>query len=163
MAITLSKATNELVALLKKEKFPDNKKKTYWNILSEQISEDGSWDDDLLDKVKEEITNWLTKLKKNDLLSLWEESETAAENYSDEDMPDEDVAVDELGEELLDLVLDKIEESIPREEYYISEADSKKKYDEDDDFSGDFDDDLFDDDEDFDDFGDDNYYDDDRY
>jgi hypothetical protein len=94
---------------------------------------------------------------------LWEESETAAENYSDEDMPDEDVAVDELGEELLDLVLDKIEESIPREEYYISEADSKKKYDEDDDFSGDFDDDLFDDDEDFDDFGDDNYYDDDRY
>jgi hypothetical protein len=33
MAITLSKATNELVALLKKEKFPDNKKKNYCNIL----------------------------------------------------------------------------------------------------------------------------------
>jgi hypothetical protein len=64
---------------------------------------------------------------------------------------------------LLDLVLDKIEESIPREEYYISETGSKKKYDEDDDFSDDFDDDLFDDDEDFDDLEDDNYYDDDRY
>lgn len=163
MAISLSKATNELVSLLKKEKFLDNKKKTYWNVLTEQISEEGSWDDDLLDKVKEEISNWLGKLKKNDLQSLWDESETAAENYPDEDMPDEDAVVDELGEELLDLVLDKIEESIPREEYYISEAGSKKKYDEDDDFSGDFDDDLFDDDEDFDDFEDDNYYDDDRY
>lgn len=163
MAISLSKATNELVSLLKKEKFQDNKKKTYWNVLTEQISEEGSWDDDLLDKVKEEIANWLGKLKKNDLQSLWDESETAAENYSDEDLPDEDVVVDELGEELLDLVLDKIEESIPREEYYISEAGSKKKYDEDDDFSDDFDDDLFDDDEDFDDLEDDNYYDDDRY
>lgn len=163
MAISLSKATNELVSLLKKEKFQDNKKKTYWNVLTEQISEEGSWDDDLLDKVKEEIANWLGKLKKNDLQSLWDESETAAENYSDEDLPDEDVVVDELGEELLDLVLDKIEESIPREEYYISETGSKKKYDEDDDFSDDFDDDLFDDDEDFDDLEDDNYYDDDRY
>lgn len=164
MAISLTKATNDLVSLLKKQKFSGNKKKTYWNILTEQMSDDGSWDDDLLDKVKEEIIAWLNELKKSDLQLLWNESETAAENYADDDTPDEDAMFDELGEELLDLVLDKIEDSVPREEYYISEANSKKKYNEDDDFDEDFDDELFEeDDDDFDDFSEDDYFDDDRY
>lgn len=161
MAMSLNKATNELVALFKKQKFSENKKKTYWQIITEQMSADGSWDDDLLDKVKEEITTWLNKLKKSDLQDLWDESETAAENYPDEDMPDEDVALDELGEELIDIVFDKIEDSAPREDFYIPSKGSKKKFEED--FDEDFDDDLFDDDEDFDDLGDDNYFDDDRY
>jgi len=161
MAITLSKATNDLASLLKKQKSPDNKKKTYWNILTEQISDDGSWDDDLLDQIKEEITTWLNKLKKSEIKSLWEESETAAENYADEDMPDDETIIEELGEELMDLVLNKIEDSIPKEEFYIPEKKGKIKL-EDDEFGDDFDEDLFED-GDFDNFEDDDFFDDDRY
>ena len=161
MAISLSKATNDLVSLLKKEKFPNNKKKTYWNILSEQMEDDGSWEDGLLDKVKEEIAKWLSGLKKAELQTLWEESETAADNYADEDMPDEDVVYNELGEELLDLILDKFEDAAPREDFFIPEAGGKKKFQ--DEFDDSFDNDLFDDDEDFEDFSDEDYFDDDRY
>ena len=164
MAMNIEKATLELMSVFKKEKYPDTPKKTFWNILSEQISEEGSWDDNLLDQVKEKISGWVGKLKKSDFGSLWEDSVVANEEYSDGNNPDSDTMIDELSEELLDLVLNKIEDSIPREEYYISEASGgKKKYDDDDDdFEKDFDDDIFDDD----DFGDvsgDDYYDDDRY
>ena len=164
MAMNIDKATTELVSMFKKEKFPKAPKKTFWNILSEKISDEGSWDDELLDMIKEKISSWVSKLKKNDFTSLWEDSEVANEEYSDGSNPDSDTMIDELSEELLDLVLNKIEESIPREEYYISEASGgKKKYDdEDDDFDKDFDDEIFDDD-DFDEMGSDDYYDDDRY
>lgn len=161
MAISINKATNDLISLLKKQKSPDEPKKDYWTILNEQITEEGSWGDELLDTIKDEVSGWLGKLKKGDLKILWEESETAAENYDGKDMPDNETVVDELGEELLNSILNKIEDSTPREEYYIPEAGSSKKKFEDDDFEEDFNTDLFDDD-DLDDFGDD-YFDDDRY
>ena len=163
MAITMSKATADLISMLRKEKYPDEPKKTYWNILSEQLAEDGTWGDDLIENVKESIAGWLGGLKKAYLNSLWDESETAAEEYGEEDQPDNDTIVDELSDELLDLVLNKIEDSTPREEYYISEAGSgKKKFDDDDDFEDEFKDDIFDDD-DVEDFGSEDFYDDDRY
>jgi Na+/phosphate symporter len=161
MALTMTKAATDLISMLKKQKFPDEPKKTYWNILTEQIAEEGTWDDDLIDQVKEEIANWLSKLKKNDLNNLWDESESADEY--DEDLPDNETIIDELSDELLDNVLNKIEDSTPREEYFIPEAtSSKKKKDEDDDFDDDFKDDIFDDD-DLDGFDDGFFEDDDRY
>lgn len=161
MALTMTKAATDLISMLKKQKYPEEPKKTYWNIVTEQIAEEGTWDDDLIDQVKEEIASWLSKLKKNDLNNLWDESESA-EEY-DEDLPDNETIIDELSDELLDNVLNKIEDSTPREEYFIPEAaSSKKKKDEDDDFDDDFKDDIFDDDE-IDDFDGDDFFDDDRY
>lgn len=162
MALTISKATNEIVSLLKKQSHPQEQKKTYWNVMNEQLVEEGTWGDELLGQVKEIIADWVNKLKKNDLKILWEESESAAENYSGEEIPDNDIVIEELSEELLDLTLNRIEDSVPREEYYIPEAKSIKKFSDDgDDFAEDIDDDLFEDD-DLDSFEDD-YFDDDRY
>ena len=161
MALTMAKAATDLISILKKQKFPDEPKKTYWNILTEQIAEEGTWDDDLIEQVKEEIAGWLSKLKKNDLNSLWDESESADE-YED-DLPDNETIIDDLSDELLDNVLNKIEDATPREEYFIPEAaSSKKRNEEDDDFDDDFKDDIFDDD-DLDDFDDQVFEDDDRY
>ncbi|WKZ69477.1 MAG: hypothetical protein QY331_16060 [Melioribacteraceae bacterium] len=162
MALTMTKAATDLISMLKKQKFPDEPKKTYWNILTEQIAEEGTWDDDLIDQVKEEIANWLSKLKKNDLNNLWDESESADE-YG-EDLPDNETIIDDLSDELLDSVLNKIEDATPREEYFIPEAGNKKgKADDDaDDFDDDFKDDIFDDD-DLDGFDDGVFEDDDRY
>lgn len=163
MAITMGKAVTELTSILKKQKFPGEPKKTYWNILSEQLSEEGTWDNGLIDQVKEDISRWLEKLKKNDLQNLWDESEIAAEEYADEDSPDSETVIEELSDELLDLVLNRMADSTPREEYYISEAAStKKKLSEDDDFEDDIKDDLFDEDE-IDDFDSDDFFDDERF
>lgn len=64
MAISIGKATNEIVSLLKKQLHPNDKKKTYWNLMSEQLTEEGTWDNDLIDQVKEIIIEWINKLKK---------------------------------------------------------------------------------------------------
>ena len=164
MPLTMNKATTDLISMLKKEKFPKQSKKTFWNILNEQLDEDGTWDDDLMDKVKELVGGWLAKQKKSELKNLWEESETAAEDYADEDMPDNETAIDLLSEELLDLVLNKMDDPSPQEEFYTPGAASgKKKFDDDDDdFDTDLKDDIFSDD-DIEDFGADDYFADDRF
>ncbi len=163
MAITISKATNEIVSLLKKQVHTNDKKKTYWSLMSEQLTEEGTWDNNLINQVKEIIVEWVQKLKKSDLMDLWEDSETAAENYSGNNEPDNGVIVEELSEELLDLTLDRIEDSVPREEYYIPEAKNlDKNFSDDDDYDDAIDDDMFEDD-DLDDFEDNYFDDDDRY
>ncbi|KUG26599.1 hypothetical protein ASZ90_003563 [hydrocarbon metagenome] len=163
MAITISKATNEIVSLLKKQVHPNDKKKTYWSLMSEQLTEEGTWDSNLINQIKEIIIEWVNKLKKSDLMDLWEDSETAAENYSGNNEPDNGVMVEELSEELLDLTLNRIEDSVPREEYYIPEAKNPdKNFSDDDDFADAIDDDIFEDD-DLDDFEDNYFDDDDRY
>jgi|GEM_PF-1632127 len=163
MAITISKATNEIVSLLKKQVHPNDKKKTYWSLMSEQLTEEGTWDSNLINQIKEIIIEWVNKLKKSDLMDLWEDSETAAENYSGNNEPDNGVMVEELSEELLDLTLNRIEDSVPREEYYIPEAKNlDKNFSDDDDFADAIDDDIFEDD-DLDDFEDNYFDDDDRY
>ena len=162
MAISIGKATNEIVSLLKKQLHPNDKKKTYWSLMSEQLTEEGTWDNNLIDQVKEIIIEWINKLKKSDLKDLWEDSETAAENYSGDNEPDNGVIVEELSEELLDLALNRIEDSIPREEYYIPEAKNPDKDFSDDDDFADTIDEIFEDD-DLDDFEDNFFEDDDRY
>lgn len=163
MALTMEKAVKELIATLKKENFPGETKKSYWNKLTEQLAEDGSWEDEVINQTKEEVAAWLGKLKKNDLAGVWEESEIAVEEYEDEDTPEKDTVIEELSDELLDVVLNIIEDSAPKEEYYIPEAGTgnKKKFDDDDDFDDDFKDNF--DDDDMEDFGGDDYFDDDRY
>jgi hypothetical protein len=96
MALTMEKAVKDLIAILKKEVFPGETKKSYWNKLTEQLAEDGSWEDEVINQTKDGIAAWLDKLKKNDLASIWEESETALDEYEDEDLPEKDIIIDQL-------------------------------------------------------------------
>ncbi len=162
MAETIDKAVKELSALFKKETSLLNKKLTYWNLLKNNLAEEGTWDDDILDSAKDRISTWLGNLKQEDLQSLWNDSESAT-GYEEDETIENDFMLSELSEELLDLILEQIEEITPREEFFIDETKSKKnKYSDDNEDDFDIDDDIFDDD-DFEDLDDDFYDDDDSY
>lgn len=157
MAIPFHKAVKDLTAHLKKEKYPKEKKASYWEILKKNLAEEGVWNKELLDSTKQIISAWLGKLKKADLENLWSDSESFSESKSEDAL-----SMEQLSEEFLDLVLEQVEDSTPREEFFINEAKNSKNYFDDDEDDIDLDKDIFDDD-DLDEFDDDVFEDDDRY
>ncbi|MDZ7764734.1 MAG: hypothetical protein U5K00_09940 [Melioribacteraceae bacterium] len=158
MAIPFHKAVKDLTAHLKKEKYPKEKKASYWDVLKKNLTQEGVWSNELLDSTKQTISAWLEKLKKADLENLWSDSESSSESISGND-----VSVEQLADEFLDLILEQVEDATPREEFFINEAkNNNEKFLDDVDDDLDLDKDIFDDD-DFDDFDDDVFEDDDRY
>lgn len=160
MAASLTKTAGEIEKLFKKLQAPGKSKKTYWQLISEQAEEEGVWDEVLLNSAKEQIGLHLDKLTKEKLFDLWEQSEAAAENFSERSELKVDKVKEDLKEEILNLVLDKLDTSshstnyYEGESYYIDEA-KDKDGDEEDGFESEIKDidldadDLFDDDDDF--------------
>ena len=171
VAVSLSKTAVEIEKLFKKLQAPGKSKKTFWQLFSEQAEEEGVWDEKLINSAKEQIDIHLSKLNDAKLFDLWEQSEAASENFKERNELNADSVKSDLQEELLNLVLDKLDSSSQStnyyegESYYINEAASGKDSDsdtekEDEAEIKDIDlntDDLFDDDD------DDFYDDDDRF
>lgn len=156
MAPSLNNAVNDMVKLLKKEK-PSGSGETYWNILSIQLLEERSWDEDLLSSIKLEISKWLENQDDKTVKELWEKSETALEDYEEDHLPEIDTMIIDLKDELLDMVLERVEEENPKEEY-LTDGDEEvfdlddddfddEKFFNGDDIDSDLDDDFLDDDD----------------
>lgn len=160
MAASLSKTAGEIEKLFKKLQGPGKSKKTFWQLISEQAEEEGVWDEALLNSAKEQIGIHIDKFNNEKLFDLWEQSEAAAENFVERSALKPDSVKADLKEELLNLVLDKLDSSshstnyYEGESYYINDA-KEKDGEEEDSFESEIKDidldtnDLFDDDDDF--------------
>lgn len=161
MAASLTKTAGEIEKLFRKLAAPGEPKKTYWQVISEQAEEEGVWDEELLNSAKEQIGIHLNKFNNEKLFDLWEQSEAAAENFAERSGLKADSVKSDLQEELLNLVLDKLDSNshaatnyYEGESYYIDETSGKDGEDEDK-FEADIKDidlntdDLFDDDDDY--------------
>jgi len=160
VAASLSKTAGEIEKLFKKLQGPGKSKKTYWQLISEQAEEEGVWDEGLLNSAKEQIGLHIDKLNKEKLFDLWEQSEAAAENFAERSELKVEKVKEDLKEEILNLVLDKLDTSshatnyYEGESYYINDA-KEKDGEEEDGFESEIKDidldtnDLFDDDDDF--------------
>jgi len=136
VAASLTKTAGEIEKIFKKLQAPGKSKKTYWQLISEQAEEEGVWDEQLLNSAKEQITIHLDKLNDEKLFDLWEQSEAASENFAERSELNADKVKLDLKEEILNLVLDKLDSSshttnyYEGESYYISEAAAEKDNDE---------------------------------
>lgn len=160
MAVSLTKTAGEIEKLFKKLQAPGKSKKTYWQLISEQAEEEGVWDEELLNSAKNEIGSFLDKFDNEKLFDLWEQSDAASEDFTDRNELKPDIVKTELKDEILNLVLDKLDSSshatnyYEGESYYIDGAKDDDSFDEDGfgEELKDIDlntDDLFDDDDDF--------------
>jgi hypothetical protein len=153
MAKHVNTIVKDVIKILKTTPAPNLKKKTLWEILDEQSELEGVWDEKLMDIVEGEINSKLNEFSEEDFRHLWEETPAALDNFDDRDSISFDTLKDDLTEEILNLVMEKLDEESSR-------GFEGTKY-----FNREDDDDI--DDLGFserDDFSDDNgFYDDDRY
>ncbi len=161
MAMSINKIANEIVGGLKKTNLSGSNK-SIWAVLKSQVTEEGSWDEDLIDTVKEQIDKWVDSKKKDQIIDLWEQTEAAAEKNFDSDKTDYSEIKEDFSEEMLSVIMDKLDDNIYPESYtkpgYHAgdvEDDEFSKVDIDDEDNFDFDDDEFDD------FDDDEFFDED--
>ena len=134
MASHLNKIVNEIVVQLKKHPVPGMKNKSLWDMMTAQLSEAGVWDDDQIELIRKEIDEQLKKFKKNDLIFMWKETETGTENYIDDASIKLKTVKEDLGEEFLNRVMDKMGEKFATENEFSKNVyykEEEEKYDED--------------------------------
>ncbi len=161
MAQTLRKSVNDIVAILKKQHAPGQKKKSIWETLQSQLSDEGEWDQELIKAIEQEADKYLNKFDKKTLTALWEDSDVGLESGKEPSMMSTKEIKDDLIKELTDKVMDKLDSGYSKSGYFDEEESSyverEREEDQDDEeeitepesFDEDikFDDDIFDDDD----------------
>lgn len=111
MAHSIRKSINDLTNILKKNPAPNQKNSTIWDSMKDQLSEEGTWDENLINSIEQHINQHLEKIKEDDLRDMWMDTETAAESMADvEELPIKKVKTD-LTEDILHRIMDKVGES----------------------------------------------------
>lgn len=118
MSLPLSKAVRDVESILKKSK---QKSKSLWEQLSDQISNEGTWDENLLASIKSEIKKYLDKYKYDQLFSAWENTEFSAEYSGDVESIGVNKVKEDLSEEILDRVLESVDSSFEEETIYAKD------------------------------------------
>lgn len=118
MATSLKKVTNDLVALLKKQNAPGQKKKSIWDTMLDQVSDEGTWDQNLIKAIEKEIDGYLSKLDNKTIAELWDDSDAAYDSDNDSSTLDTKAMKADLVNELVDKVMDKIDDGNSRESIY---------------------------------------------
>lgn len=84
----------------------------------DQVSDEGTWDQNLIKAIEKEIDTYLSKLDKKTLAALWDESDAAYDSENDSSELDSKTMKTDLINELVDKVMDKIDEGNSRESMY---------------------------------------------
>lgn len=116
MKLSINNISDEVIASLKKEKI--NGKKSVWEELTSQVSQDGTWDQELIEKIEKTSQNRIKAYRENDLRILWESTEAAMDSFEDSDEIDIDKAKADIVEDVVNKVLDKADTTYDDEEYY---------------------------------------------
>ena len=128
LKLNINKLADEVIASLKEEK---SGSKTVWDELTSQVSQDGTWDQELIDKIEKYAHLKLKPHKENDVRALWESTEAAMDSFEDSDEIEIEKAKADIVEDIVNKVLDKADTSYEDEEYY-------NEFDEDEDEMEDF-------------------------
>ncbi|MFA7288638.1 MAG: hypothetical protein WC055_07125 [Melioribacteraceae bacterium] len=135
----LKKTVADIVAILKKQSAPGQKKITIWASLQAQMEDEGTWDQEVMKEIESIIASNLSKLDKKALVKLYEETDAFMENEEELTNTTEKTMKAALVNELVGLVLDKLDSNYTRSSYFEqetlvndSEETPKSKSDEDD-------------------------------
>ncbi len=139
VVMPLKKTVTDIVAILKKQPAPGQKKITIWASLQAQMEDEGTWDQTVMKEIESIITANLSKLDKKALVKLYEETEAFIESEEEPTKITDKAMKAALINELVGLVLDKLDSNYTRSSYFEeetlvndSEVSSKSKSDEDD-------------------------------
>lgn len=116
MTLSINKIADDVIVTLKNEKLKN--KKSMWDELTNQVSQEGTWDQELIKGIEKIAQLKLKSIKEKDLRVLWELSEAAMDSFEDSDSIDIEKAKNEIVEDIVNKVLDKSDTSYEEEEYY---------------------------------------------
>ncbi|MFH1197834.1 MAG: hypothetical protein V1720_19190 [bacterium] len=126
MLISFNKATDEIEKIFRTTKIKSSIK-SYWDTFADQVDKDGVWDEKLIESAKGEIKKWLGKHDKKSLVNLWEQSESAVDSSDDGASLKPDKLKDNLSDDLLNVVLDRLGNSSDSDDIFATSISKKKK------------------------------------
>ncbi len=116
MTLSINKIADDVIVTLKNEKLKN--KKSMWDELTNQVSQEGTWDQELIKGIEKIANTKMKAFKEKDIRSLWETTETSIDSFSDSDDIEIEKAKADIAEEVVNKVLDKADISYEEEEYY---------------------------------------------
>lgn len=140
MTLSFNKIIKDVENLLKK--YPEDKKKvkSYWDNLSEQVSQEGTWNKKLLDSSKTLIIKYLEKYSLSQLIPIWQMTKYYSDYLGDIEKVKLDMIQNDLAEEILDKILEIVGSRYEEDLIY---AEDKEDDDEEDELFSNKDDDGF--------------------
>jgi len=139
VVMLLKKTVTDIVAILKKQPAPGQKKITIWASLQAQMEDAGTWDQEVMKEIEKIITAQLNKLDKKVFVKLFEDSGAFLNSDEEANKMTPKAMKTALVDELVGLVLDKLDSNYTRSSYFEeetlvndSDVSPKSKSDEDD-------------------------------
>ena len=130
MTLSFHKIIKDVENLLKKN--PENKKKvkSYWDNLSEQVSQEGTWNEKLLDSSKTLIIRYLEKYSLAQLIPIWQMTKYYSDYLGDIEKVKLDMIQNDLAEEILDKILEIVGSSYEEDLIYAEDKEDDDEEDE---------------------------------
>jgi len=107
--LSLKKIVKETQGNLKSSK-PTGLKESYWALLKEQAYSEGTWDDELLQEIKNKISASLDKYNKNQLKEIWDQTEVSLSNLVEETSIPISKLKEDISEDILNSVFDLLDD-----------------------------------------------------
>lgn len=119
VSASMKKIVNDVVTTLKKLPEPGKKKGSFWEFMKAQLSEESTWDQKHISVIEKEIDSHLSKLDKKDLTEMWKNTDKGWEKHESEKKADVKEMKEDLTDELLGQVMDRMDDSYSlRDSYY---------------------------------------------
>jgi hypothetical protein len=131
--LNIKKAAREIEQLLGNTPFPGRTNISYRDILSDQLYMDGTWDDKLIDSIKDIIMRWMKKLSTDSVKNLWSQSDASQEHFGEAEINIYQIK-EELSEELFNMILDSLEDNSQDDDNLPGSKKQKRNYYDDEDF-----------------------------
>lgn len=110
MNYTINKVFKELVPILKKTPSPIQKKMNIWESMQDQLSQEGIWDEKLIESIKKEANTILGKIKTPNLIDIWYDTEASGQSDEDPENISSTILKNDIADELVNMVMDSIDE-----------------------------------------------------
>ncbi|PKL82664.1 MAG: hypothetical protein CVV24_08855 [Ignavibacteriae bacterium HGW-Ignavibacteriae-3] len=133
MTTTTKKIVTEVVAALKKLPSPENKKKTFWDYLKDQLYSESTWDQKDIKVIEKSIHGSLNKMSEKDLTAMWRETDKGYEKMDANKKVSPKEMKEDLTDEMLGQVMDRMDDNYsskdsffsPPETNYVAEKEDK--------------------------------------
>jgi hypothetical protein len=116
----MKKIVNDVVTTLKKFPEPGKKTGSFWNFMKAQLAEESTWEEKHIKVIEKEIDVHLTKLDKKDLIEMWKNTDKGWEKFEEDKKVDVKEMKEDLTDELLGQVMDRMDDSYSSRESYFT-------------------------------------------
>ncbi len=118
LSVSIKKIINDVISTLKLQPSPEKKEASFWDYMKSQLYFESTWEQKDLKVIENEIKKNLSKLDKKELTEMWKSTDPSWEKIEADKKVDSDEMKDDLTNEILGQVMDRMDDNYSEGNYY---------------------------------------------